>query len=94
MSESRPNGAAWRVKAQHPRRPGPLRITAKDGTLIAVSGQVCEGVSAEHLASMIRNGYVEPVEDALRPPVLANEASDDPAPAPRSRRRAASGGDD
>lgn len=62
------SGADYRVKAQHPRRPGPLRITAKDGTLIAVSGQICAGVSAEHLASMIANGYVECVTLVAREP--------------------------
>jgi hypothetical protein len=66
------SGADYRVKAQHPRRPGPLRITAKDGTLIAVSGQICAGVSAEHLASMIRQGFVERVPSAMNVPAVAN----------------------
>jgi hypothetical protein len=58
-------GAAWRVKAEHPDRPGtgPLRVYAKDRTLIASAGEVCTRVSAEHLASMIACGYVEPVTD-------------------------------
>jgi hypothetical protein len=62
------NGSEYRVKAQHPRRPGPLRITAKDGALIAVSGDRCDRVSAEHLASMIANGYVERVTLVAREP--------------------------
>jgi hypothetical protein len=53
------SGAAYRVCATHPRREGPLRITDKAGTLIAVSGQTCAHVAPELLASMIRNGYVE-----------------------------------
>jgi len=55
------SGKDYRVKATHPRRPGPLRITGKDGLFIAASGQTCEHVSPEDLASMIANGYVEPV---------------------------------
>jgi hypothetical protein len=74
------NGSEYRVKAQHPRRPGPLRITAKDGTLIAVSGDRCDRVSAEHLASMIANGYVERVEPepmATLDPFPANTITDE-----------------
>jgi hypothetical protein len=56
-------GADYRVKAEHPRRPGQsLRITDKAGTLIAVSGDRCDKVAPDLLASMIANGYVERVE--------------------------------
>ncbi len=56
------NGALYRVKAQHPRRPGPLVITDKAGKLLAVSGETCGHLSAVELASMLRNGYIEPIE--------------------------------
>ncbi len=60
---SEPRGSDYRVKAEHPRRPGqPLRITNKDGGFIAESGQTCDHVAADDLASMIANGYVELVE--------------------------------
>ncbi len=56
-------GAQWRVKAEHPERPGsgPLCVYDKAGNVIATAGQTCESVAPELLASMIRNGYVEPV---------------------------------
>lgn len=64
------NGADYVVRAEHPRRGGPLRITDKAGTLLAVSGQVCTGIAPELLQSMIANGYVE-----LRPAMSAPDAS-------------------
>lgn len=50
------------VKAKHPRREGPLRITDKAGNLLAVSGEVVDHLPAELVESMIRNGYVEEVQ--------------------------------
>ena len=67
---------AGHMKAQHPRRPGPLRITTKDGALIAVSGQICAGVSPEHLASMIRQGFVERVPSNLATRVAVKRVVD------------------
>jgi xanthine/CO dehydrogenase XdhC/CoxF family maturation factor len=61
------NGKDWRVKAEHPRRPGTaLEVTARDGRMIAVSGETCERATAEELASMIKNGYVERVVAARK----------------------------
>ena len=60
-------GSAYRVRAQHPRRPGPLRITDKAGRFIAQSGDLCTNVAPELLESMIRNGYVELVEPVTAP---------------------------
>ncbi len=66
---SEPSGQDYRVKGEHPRRPGqPLRITNKDGGFIAESGMTCEHVSADDLASMIANGYVELVERPVQTP--------------------------
>jgi len=60
VANTTPTGADYVVRAEHPRRPGqPLRVTDKDGNLIAMSGERCDLVSPEHLASMIANGYVE-----------------------------------
>lgn len=56
-------GRAYRVRASHPRRGGPLRISDKTGTVIAVSGDTCEHVPSDLLASMIANDYVEKVDD-------------------------------
>lgn len=54
------NGADYVVRAEHPRRPGqPLRVTDKAGQLVALGGERCDRVSAEHLASMVANDYVE-----------------------------------
>jgi hypothetical protein len=74
-----PNGSDYRVKAEHPRRPGQsLRITDKAGTLIAVSGDRCDTVPAHYLASMIANGYVERVEPLpMRRPVKVDEKGGD-----------------
>lgn len=58
------NGANYRVRATHPRRPGPLRITDRSGQLIAQSGDLCTGVAPALLVSMIANGYVERLEGA------------------------------
>jgi len=49
----------YRVKAEHPRRPGPLRITDKDGRVLAVSGETCDHLTADQIASMLRNGYLD-----------------------------------
>jgi hypothetical protein len=53
------------VKAKHPRRDQPLRITDKAGHLLAVSGEVVDHLPAEIIASMLANGYLEetPAED-------------------------------
>jgi hypothetical protein len=63
-----PTGADYRVKAEHPRRGGPLRITDKAGTFLAKSGDRCDRIAPDLLASMIANGYVEyaPVDDKPR----------------------------
>lgn len=56
------NGANYRIKAEHPGRPGqPLRISTKDNVTIGVSGDLCTNVAPELLASMIASGYVERV---------------------------------
>lgn len=56
-------GAQYRVKAEHPRRPGqPLRITDKDGSFLVASGETCGHLTNAQLESVIRNGYVEPIE--------------------------------
>jgi hypothetical protein len=62
------NGADYRVKAEHPRRSGPLRITDKAGRFLAQSGDRCDTIAPDLLASMIANGYVEyaPVDAAPR----------------------------
>lgn len=61
------NGAAYRVKAEHPRRPGqPLRITDKAGALLAVSGETCGHLTNAQLESVIRNGFVELVDAPIR----------------------------
>lgn len=77
------HGADFRVKARHPRRDGPLRISSADGRIIAQSGQTCERVSPEDLLSMRRNGYVERVDgepdilpvDPIEEPVKEDEAA-------------------
>lgn len=57
------NGAQYRVKAEHPRRPGqPLRLTDKAGTFLAQSGDTCEHLTNAQLESFIRNGYVDVIE--------------------------------
>lgn len=62
-------GSAYRVKAEHPGRPGsPLRVTDRSGRLIASSGDLCTDVAPEFLASMIRKGWVELVEPVAAPP--------------------------
>ena len=61
----------YRVKAEHPRRPGqPLGdVTTKDGTVVASSGDVIDsGDLPEYLlASMLANGYLEPVTEPVKP---------------------------
>lgn len=58
-------GSEYRVKAEHPRRPGtPLRLTDKDGTFLAKSGETCGHLTNAQLESVIRNGYVEHVAPA------------------------------
>jgi hypothetical protein len=70
------NGSDYVVRAEHPRRGGPLRITDKAGRLIAVSGQRCTDVSVEHLSSMIANGYVERTSVERIAPVAPVEAAE------------------
>ncbi|HWB15973.1 MAG TPA: hypothetical protein VG538_06150 [Vicinamibacterales bacterium] len=74
-----PNGSDYRVKAEHPRRPGQsLRITNRHGSLIAVSGDRCDKVAPDLLASMIANGYVERVEPVpMKRQVTADEKGGD-----------------
>lgn len=62
------NGADYRVKAKHPRRDGPLVISAADGTLIAKSGDSVAQVPQDYLASMLANGYLEPVNERRKKP--------------------------
>lgn len=69
------NGSDYVVRAEHPRRGGPLRITDKAGNLLAVSGQVCTGISPEHLQSMINNGYVERRPSATDAPAVPPDAA-------------------
>lgn len=52
-----------RVRAEHPRRGGPLRITDREGTLLAVSGETVDHLPSDLVESMRRNGYLEPVPD-------------------------------
>ncbi len=53
------SGADYVVRAEHPRRPGqPLRITTKDGALVAVSGQTCADVAPELLELLVQHDYV------------------------------------
>jgi hypothetical protein len=66
-AEPVPVGSDYRVKRTHPRRGGSLVITDKTGKVIATSGQVCDDVATEHLVSMIRNGYVERVDETPEP---------------------------
>ncbi len=54
-------GADYVVRAEHPRRGGPLRITDKAGHFLAQSGDSCASIAPDLLASMIQNGYVERV---------------------------------
>jgi hypothetical protein len=56
-------GAQYRVKAEHPRRPGqPLRLTDKAGAFLAQSGDTCGHLTSAQLESFIRNGYVDRIE--------------------------------
>lgn len=57
----------YRVKAEHPRRPQPLRIYDNKGHFLAESGQTCDHLTAEHIASMLANGYLEPIGDDTTP---------------------------
>jgi hypothetical protein len=54
-------GRDYRVRAEHPRRGGPLVIRDRAGVVIAQSGDRCGGVAPDLLASMIQNDYVERV---------------------------------
>lgn len=78
-----PDGASYRVKAQHPRRDGPLVITDARGDVLAASGETCERCTVAQLASMVRNGYVERIDD-VEPaaPLALPEPEPAPAPAP------------
>lgn len=58
------NGADYVVAEKHPRRNGPLVVTDRDGTPIAVSGQSCAGIAPDLLASMWANGYLTHVMSA------------------------------
>jgi len=63
------NGSEYRVKAEHPRRPGtPLRLTDKDGKFLAASGETCGHLTPAQLESVIRNGYVEHVPAEKKTP--------------------------
>ena len=53
----------YRVKAEHPRRGGPLRISDKSGAVIAASGDVCDGIADDLVASMLAQGFLEPLID-------------------------------
>lgn len=57
-------GADYRVKARHPRRDIPLVVTDAAGQIIGTSGYTCDACTPEQLASMVRNGYVERIDEA------------------------------
>jgi len=82
-----PDGGLYRVKARHPRRDGPLVITDAAGAVIAESGQTCDGCTVAQLESMIRNGYVERIDEAA-PESVAPPALPMSAPVAPPRRRA------
>ena len=56
----------YRIKAEHPRRPGPLVVRDVSGNVLGCSGDFCDNVPPKMLQSMIANGYVEPVESPKR----------------------------
>lgn len=52
----------YRIREQHPRRGGPLVIRNASNDILGVSGDTCDHLSPDELASLIRNDYVEPIE--------------------------------
>lgn len=62
------NGADYRIKAEHPRRPGqPLRITDRAGRELGRSGDSCDGWTVAQIESGLRNGYLERITPAATP---------------------------